>query len=385
MRTSGLFARLGLLVVAVHLAVSLAHAKRLYNKRKDEAAQLTAQLALDLETGALFEKQLRNALALSEYDIETYLLAARRLTRAQILNFKTWNDVDVLVAKVKTAVEPITVNHQQRLEDVKREMRRVKSVLTALRTDRPDDDPGFAALFERAGDIEPVLQRFEKLVADGDEKKTAALKDAAVVLKQLGDLYTNYRARADEIKQLDTRLAQLKVPLQKILLAGLEVEEEHWKRVAAIHARRERELEDVRTLVKSYEIRIRRFRADYCRAEKTEAIEQTLRRSAAGDFCAPSSTTARARTADFSLALYEAAALAARGFAAQDLFELRLAQQQHLYSIRKSAVQARAYELTLSTGAQRLALYYAGGITPARITALVYGLWTSLAEPPFKP
>ena len=55
-----------------------------------------------------------------------------------------------------------------------------------------------------------------------------------------------------------------------------------------------------------------------------------------------------------------------------ELAELRLAQEEHRYSIRHSAVMARGYEVALSSGTKRLARYYAGGLKPDKIAQLIY-------------
>lgn len=62
----------------------------------------------------------------------------------------------------------------------------------------------------------------------------------------------------------------------------------------------------------------------------------------------------------------------ARGETPRKLTELRTAQEIHAYSIRKSAVRARAYEQVVSTGTTRLALYHRGGLKPELIAELIH-------------
>ena len=80
----------------------------------------------------------------------------------------------------------------------------------------------------------------------------------------------------------------------------------------------------------------------------------------------------RDMVADIPQMLFIVAALIARGSTATRLADLRMAQELHAYSIRKSAVRARAYELTVSTGVQRLALFHQGGIKPTDVAELVF-------------
>jgi hypothetical protein len=58
------------------------------------------------------------------------------------------------------------------------------------------------------------------------------------------------------------------------------------------------------------------------------------------------------------------------------LAELRLAQEEHRYSIRHSAIMARSYEVALTSGTKRLARYYAGGLKPEKIAQMVYSAAT---------
>lgn len=84
--------------------------------------------------------------------------------------------------------------------------------------------------------------------------------------------------------------------------------------------------------------------------------------------------TIRDMVADTAQALYAIGALIARGSTPSRLADLRFAQELHAYSIRKSAVRARAYELTLSTGAKRLSLFHKGGIKPTDVAELVFAV-----------
>lgn len=160
----------------------------------------------------------------------------------------------------------------------------------------------------------------------------------------------------------------LKVPVQTVALQTLQVDEEHWKTVGAINARREAEQGDIKDMIDDYRDRAKRFVPS-----EDEKITITLERMTKGDD--------RDGLMDAFLALYGAAALAARGTSPARLAELRLAQEEHRYSIRRSAIMARAYEVTVGTGVKRLALYHKGGIKPEQIAQIVQAIAT-LAIPP---
>jgi hypothetical protein len=74
--------------------------------------------------------------------------------------------------------------------------------------------------------------------------------------------------------------------------------------------------------------------------------------------------------------LYLAAGISARGEIPRKLAILREVNEEHAYSIRKSGVMARAYQLTVSGGVRRLALYHKGGIKPSKIAELIHAAAT---------
>lgn len=79
--------------------------------------------------------------------------------------------------------------------------------------------------------------------------------------------------------------------------------------------------------------------------------------------------------------LYLAAAISARGEIPRKLATIREANEKHAHSIRRSGVMARAYQLTVSGGVRRLALYHKGGIKPSKIAELIHAAAT-VAIPP---
>jgi hypothetical protein len=80
-------------------------------------------------------------------------------------------------------------------------------------------------------------------------------------------------------------------------------------------------------------------------------------------------------------ALHLAAGISARGEIPRKLAALREAREHHAYSIRKSGVMARGYQLTVSGGVRRLALYHKGGIKPSVVARLVHAA-ANVAIPP---
>jgi hypothetical protein len=85
--------------------------------------------------------------------------------------------------------------------------------------------------------------------------------------------------------------------------------------------------------------------------------------------------------ADTLEALHIATSLASYGKLPSKIADQLLAQENHAYSIRLSRVRARAYQFTVSTGVQRLALYHQGGIKPSLVAQMIQAAST-VAIPP---
>jgi hypothetical protein len=90
---------------------------------------------------------------------------------------------------------------------------------------------------------------------------------------------------------------------------------------------------------------------------------------------------AYSRVRALGLILYDATALVAHAKMPDQLYQIRLVQEESRYSIEKSAKIARARELTVSTGVQRLALYHKGGLKPTDVAQFVHAL-AAVAIPP---
>jgi hypothetical protein len=357
---------------------SPAHGQRLYDKGRDEAAQEALKLADEVESGALFEKQLKNLSLLSQQDFATYFLGARRSMRASIDSFATWTEVSAVVNGADNAVTlPASVtaaDAEAALADVKAKLAAAAKALDELKQSLvAADDPSTSRILDGLGDLKSLADYADKLAKGiGDEKNRAAItaqsKQIAATLDTLTGLYGRYAERLNNIKKLDQTLDGLKVPVQTVALQALQVDEEHWKTVGAINARREAEQGDIRDIIDDYRVRAKRLGRS--EGEKITVTLEEMVKSGNRD-----------GLNDAFLALYGAAALAARGTSPAKLAELRLAQEEHRYSIRRSAIMARAYEVTVSTGVKRLVLYYKGGIKPEQIAQIVQAIAT-LAIPP---
>lgn len=496
-----------LLVVAITLALmpAAARAQRLYNKERDEQAQAALPLAQALKTGELFDRQLKNLSSLAKKDFDTEFLVTRFQINAFTLNMLKWGDAHAQVCQVELSntepgLIPEPTDVQTALTDLKKSIEEAQKALEAFKEsikqneDKGDADDSsiLASLFNNLGDLQ-TLTDFAEQIGEAhpdliSTKTIASLKQVQEIAETLKTVYDAYTAKVEAFNKLNDELTGMRIILKKVAIQSLQVDEDHWKNIASIRARREVERANVLAMISEYKGIVRRLGLvdfndapnstnKFCiaagnamnpaerpdmrpfqmitqhmaellahsqlletdnRQLETQALNaipamraattEDQRRAAAqpaldalstamsnfagndaarlcgldGPNCintsrdnlvtaVRTSTTAgsdaltalvirgrknsvqiRNMMGDVPQALYLLAALIARGSTPNRLAEVRFAQELHSYSIRKSAVRARAYELTVSTGAKRLALFHQGGIKPTDIAELVF-------------
>jgi hypothetical protein len=470
------------LVLAMTTGQTRVLAQRLYNKDKDDQAQETRKLATEVESGAVFDKQLKNLKLISRQDFATYFMNAKRNMETSINSYDKWGEVARrTVLRVKRSIDrrnPYDKKDMQTiLTQIKKEKDAAAAKLKELKGKVEKQDETVPVMFERLGDVEALFSFAADLL---DRSSTSAAPDqlltgVQVIEQTLGSLkalYNTYLQKMDDIDRTTRDLIALRVPMQKVALARLQVEEQHLKNIGAILARREADKADVILLIQEFEkgaaklglakslddlaaadttdpnpnddkshvtiestiseivevaedaqerlkeaqdnqkgVMTRRRESATTLGEKLKALEQAeqtnnrrliarARKAVAEAEEQLAQVEAEEKQARKSVVnikgeivnlrktlattldlLYVAAALAAHGTTPANLANLRLAQEEHRYSIKKSAVLAQAYEATISTGTQRLAMYYKGGIKPEKIAQLIYSA-AQLAIPP---
>lgn len=500
-------------VIAVLLATSIpqaAQAQRLYNKERDDQAQTALPLAQSLKSGELFDKQLKNFASLVKKDFDTEFLVTRFQINAFTLNLLTWGSAHTQVCQTAMINEASGSNPDKdeitlALDQLKVSIAGAQESLKAFKKsikakgdnneeqEEKEDSSVLASLFNSLGELDSLKDFAEqlgkahpKLVNTKTLESLQQVQDVAAQLKKVYDAYTK---KVNDFNKLKGDLGELRLVLKKVAIQSLQVDEDHWKNIASIRARRETERADVLVLVNEYKGIVARLKlVDYpstdpvkkllsfctiAQAETSddgfdirphqmitvhlqklvvlgESMEKNNRliedeaikalkkmgaassesdRRAAGEqtlkalesaikvlndadqiheyqkttsglmetdgktlaAAIPNSKEAsvaalqsiiittrknsvqiRNMVADIPRMLFIVAALIARGSTPTKLADIRMAQELHAYSIRKSAVRARAYELTVSTGVQRLALFHAGGIKPTDVAELVF-------------
>jgi|GEM_PF-6337022 len=340
-------------------------AQVLYDPTLDRKAQEALKQAEALKNQPLFDRQSRNLSTLTRQDTATYLMDAKRRMRATVGAWSTWEDVRTFGRELdgRLATETVSETELAALR-AKLETARAaaQAALDALNAAKPADDPGLSAVFDRLGEAQSVFEFGVDFLGGGNPNAKAAVEGVSAALDELRTVYETY---ANKIAEAKTRLAAIPGAERTVIetnLRALKIDEGHVKALAEIAAREEFEKGEIRAISRLFLARMDRLNPT---GELTKSI-----------------AAANAETKeDLTLGLHEAAALAARQNMPGDLARLRRAQEAHRYSILRSGVMARAYELVVAAGMQRLALYHAGGIKMEQVSQLVFTLY-GLAVPP---
>ncbi len=324
---------------------------RLYDAKRDAAAQDAKKSADRIRNGELFRKQAANVQELIRRDITTTVADARVEMQAKINALRQWSDVDDLHTEPPPSAPPAPADIAARTARLAKAKDQIKAQINAL-SDAAGDDGGLKSAIDKLGDIDAVLKFASTNVAAGNQ----GVENAISALDQLQGLYKSYQDQFDAVNKAAAKLNDLKVDVKIALLARLKVDEDYLTTQVALHARN--------TLEEKQVAHWRTQCAVPANIPKDELIEVTLDRLASS----PNQLERAVR------ALYACGSLAAEGALPQRLLKLRLAQLEHVRSIRISAANARIYESVLGGGVERLALFYQGGIKPEALAQIIQAL-----------
>lgn len=384
-----------------------AQAQRLYDKKRDELAQQAKQHAAELKSDPIFETQLKNLMTLEALDLETVISESKRDTRAIINSFDTWGNVFTFVNAAKQELDQSDERAVSTSRSVgeasvalEQEIKNAKAAIKKLRGNADTtEDQRLAMLFARVGEIDSLLSMAKKLIGMSESESGAAtinaLDKTRDTLKEITDLYDKYDTRLQQISTLKAQLGEFYISLQEAALRGLEAQEEHLSILGAIEARRSLELAEARVLIARYEAAQKRLLQDYygrCFSDKksdltneriTDTVNLAMNMTPNCDVKGTIRTInmrPRDVVEDIMLDLYMATTIVSRVPASVRLAQLRRAHEEHRYAIKQRIVQSHAYELILNSGADRLALFYKGGIKPAQLAQLIYNV-ANIATP----
>lgn len=375
-----------------------AQGQRLYNKERDEQAQQAKQQAADLRSDPIFDTQLKNLMTLEALDVETVMSESKRDTRATINSFVRWGHVFAAIDQAKAELEQsderaesTSANIVEARAALEQQIKDAKAAIKKLRDNAdPAEDQRLAMLFARVGEIDSLLVMAAELIGKSEQAESTlnALDKTRATLKEITDLYKRYDARVQEIKGLKTKLGEFYISLQEAALRGLEAQEEHLTILGTIETQRSLELAEARQLLAEYEALKKRLVTDYygrCFTEKKsdvtqERITDTVSLAMKMPNCNVKGTTLELNmrpqdvVEDIMLLLYRATTVFSRVQTSVRLAQLRNAHEEHRFTIKQRILEAHAYELILNGGAERLALFYKGGIKPAQLAQLIFNV-----------
>jgi hypothetical protein len=404
-------------------------AQRIHDEGRDKQAQEAAKLAEEITSRSTFDSQLKNLDTLSKRDLEVYFRGAKRQMELEISGFRTWGDVNDFVQLVRTTLktedfiardQATTINGDLEKDCPDRtsplgisictaqsELARLKKAVKDSEDQGKALDQELKTRLEKIDQIESLVTKAQTFLKSGSTANQT-IKGLSEVFLNLSKSYVNYTNKLEKIKNQPKD--ELKLVLQRIAVETLQLEADHWNTVGEIQLRRGEEQKNLQRLVEDFEFRLEqlpkclpidavalkgeRVSKTFARAKKefdkwqkaaaaSESAGRVLPEAETGcKITNPENTKTETILPYEELvtylyeALFSASALAARGNTPMKLAQLRLAQEEHRYSIRQSAIVARGYELAISSGTKRLARYYAGGLRPEKIAQLIYAAAT---------
>jgi hypothetical protein len=383
-----------------------ARGQRWYNEERDLKAREAAKIAEEITNKSSFEAQLRNLDKFAERDFEVYFTGAERQMELDLHTMRTWGSVTKIVNNTKTTLKsskflktedvntivadlakdcPRTTPLGISVCDAKAALQALKDAHTKADAANKELDEELKSRLENIDAIDDIVNQTKAfLTSDPAKKKT--VKELSATFAGLAKSFLTFNVRLEQIN----RDAQddLKLLLQRIAVETLQIEVDHWKTLSEINIRRSAEETDLNDLAGDLEDRL--FRISQCfelppQTLADEEIRATLKATLTKDSCIISDpqkpeqfkTLNKNQIAtNLYQTLHNVTALVARGKTPFKLAEKREAHELHRFSIRKSLVVARGYELVLRAGTDRLSRYYASGLKPQQIAQLVYSAAT---------
>lgn len=334
------------------------NAQFFYDGARDKTAQEAEAAARQIAAGTLFEKELRNADALSKLQIAAQISISRKAYLTVLDSFKTWEDVSKQLASVKEALkEQPRMTHEQRkarLEEISAKQTELKNAIAALK--RPEHKGTLVeAILDRLDQGESLVAFAKGLESSGNKKADEAIGHVEAALAVAKSLFDSWKSTLGGLRAIEAGLADLAIPPEVLEAELLRLEEQYLNQLGIIAARQELESGEVLQLISEAEGQAKSLKGD---------IEQSLR-DAKGD----------RGVLGFRLhILHTVAAIAMRNELPANLAKLRDTQETLRHAIRQDAATARSHEQLLLASSQRLAMYYKGGIKPGQLAQLLYSI-----------
>ncbi len=407
MRTNRTLFSAALLAALLCVFAPGAHGQRWYNEERDQKAREAAKLAEEITNKSSFEAQLRNLDKFAERDFEVYFTGAERQMDLDLHTIRTWGSVMKIVTDTKKTLESSTFLKSDDVNiivadlgkecparttplgksvcDAKAALQTLKDAHTKADAANEQLDEELKSRLENIDAIDDIVnQTKDFLTSDPAKRKT--IKALSEAFAGLAKSFLTFNVRLQQIN--NDAQDDLKLLLQRIAVETLQLEVDHWKTLSEINIRRSAEETDLNFLAGDVEERLAQISQCFDLTPKNLAeqeIRTTLTATVTKESCVISDpeTPGQDKTlnknqiaTDLYQTLHNVSALVARGKTPFKLAEKREAHELHRFSIRKSLVVARGYELVLRAGTDRLSRYYAGGLKPEQIAQLVYSAAT---------
>ena len=407
MRIKQIFVPGLLLTLTLWVFAADAHGQRWYNEERDQNARAAAKLAEEITSKSSFEAQLRNLDKFAERDIEVYFKGAERQMELDINTLRTWKSVQKIVnraaenldsstfipaPKVKEIVADLSKECPLRTTPLGISVCKARAELEQLKAAHAKVGQANEALEEELRTRLEQIDTIESLVNQTkaflsfDEQKSATIKELSAAFAGLAQSFATFNVRMQQINNRPKD--DLKLLLQRVAVETLQLEVDHWKTVNEINIRRSAEEMDLNYVLGDVKIRLSQLEKCFGLTSQ-QLAEQEIRATFTAALNLNTCEIDNTQTAGQHISmtgeqmvtyvfetLHGVAALAARSNTPVKLAELRQAHELHRFSIRKSLVVARGYELLIRTGTDRLSRYYAGGLKPQQIAQLVYSAAT---------
>jgi hypothetical protein len=389
-----------LALTCLALAADATAQRIIYDGKRDETAQQTVAAAKEVTSGALFAAMLKNVDAQARLEVDTITAFVLERMRARLNAFDVWQDpaaVPTAAVACRKSVEcqlrdlqqqhkaalgapPSQADIDARLGVIKKRITELQAELKALQEASKSTDPfiirAFDALEDPGGDILDYAQKIAGMAKDSPTAK-GVLNALTAIEEGVDHIITLYKAvasiwRGQQAVSVDP--ASLRPAPQQIELQMLVVEQDHLKTVAKIRARKELEIGVALSDVENALVLVGAVLKQPSGLKPgPRPVEATLREAA-------TSHNRQALRTQWE-ALHAAAGAVAQLDAADALASLRLTDEARRYSIRRSAVNISTYDLTIQAAAQRLALYWKGGIKPTELAQFVFYVTNTIALP----
>jgi len=382
------------LALALSLTATL-DAQLLYNASRDAKSQDALKTAKEVTGGQTFDKMLANVDKLAKSSSDRVFNGAEQQMRASLAAWVRFKDVRDYVSKLdarlhddlpwdagKSDVDAAAKDLEDEIKSAKDQLKKLTDA-AKVQFQEQDDAATVGTWLNRLGqfgDLSALAAEFHEF----DQAQPGfldAAKEATTLVKSLGKMYADFRLNLPKAPDIVVLEAQIQL---------LEANEDHLKRLASIILRREADLADSYHLIRRVNNQFNCLTGinppppgtcstpghfpDLDQWRIVDALGEAARRIRIAP--AAEKLSRQRDLGAMVFVLYNAAALAARDDAPKRLASLRMAEEEHRYSIRSSAVAARSYETLVATGAQRLAAYYKGGIKPETLAQIVNAVAT---------